>query len=72
MPEKLVELPTLHKGQVAAYTLKDPNTGKRPRFSVIRCGRRWGKTDYGKLLACDTSIKGKRVGWFRPGLSHPL
>ena len=66
MNDKVVELPTLHPGQVAAYQLKDPKTGKRPRFLAIRCGRRWGKTDLGKVLAADYAIKGKRVGWFGP------
>lgn len=56
----------MHPGQVGAYSVIDPKTGKRPRFLAVRCGRRWGKTDYGKILACDAALKGKRVGWFAP------
>lgn len=60
-----MRLPTLHPGQIAAYKLLD-STGKRARFKAIRCGRRWGKTDYGKVLACDALAKGLRVGWLTP------
>jgi hypothetical protein len=58
-------LPTLHPGQVDAYNLQD-KTGERARFKAIRCGRRWGKTDFGKVWACDGLAKGLRVGWFTP------
>jgi len=61
-----INLPTLHPGQIAAYKVKDPATGRRPRFLAIRCGRRWGKTDLGKVLLADATIKGKRVAWFAP------
>jgi len=54
-----VVLPTLHPGQVAAYTM-------RSRFKVIRCGRRWGKTDLLKTVAGSQSTKGRSVGWFTP------
>ena len=56
----------LHRGQLAAYQQRDPVTGKRPRFLAVRCGRRWGKTDFGKTLACSAAIHKKRVGWFSP------
>ena len=59
MPEITVTLPTLHPGQVAAW--KTPG-----RFKVIRCGRRWGKTDLAKTIACDGAAKGKSIGWFAP------
>ena len=54
-----VFLPTFHPGQVAAYMLPG-------RFKAIRCGRRWGKTDYGKTVACDGAIKRQNHGWFTP------
>jgi len=54
-----VTLPTLHPGQVQAYML-------RKRFKVIRCGRRWGKTDLLKTIAGDGAVKGHSIGWFTP------
>lgn len=66
MSEIVVRLPTFHPGQVAAFKTVDQNTGKRARFLALRCGRRWGKTDFGKVLACDASTKGRKVGWFAP------
>src|SRR6516225_4433639 len=55
----IVALPTLHPGQVAAYK-------QRTRFNVIRCGRRWGKTDMAITLSGDACTKGRNVGWFTP------
>ena len=54
-----VQLPLFHPGQVRAYKLP-------ARYKAIRCGRRWGKTDYGKAGAADLSVKGYPVGWFAP------
>lgn len=59
MTDFLVPLPTLHLGQRKALALP----GKR---KLIRCGRRWGKTDLGKTLAVDEAAKGNPVGWFAP------
>jgi hypothetical protein len=56
-----VALPTLHPGQVSAYKVFRKN-----QRIVGRCGRRWGKTDFAKVIACDAAIKGKIVGWFAP------
>ena len=54
-------LPTFYPAQEEAYKLFQAT-----RFLAVRCGRRWGKTDFGKILACDASIKGHPVGWFAP------
>ena len=54
-----VVLPTFHPGQVRAF--KVPG-----RFKVVRCGRRWGKTDYGKVIAADGAVKGQPIGWMAP------
>lgn len=59
--EVTVNLPTLHPGQCGAYGVI-----RRNRFTAVRCGRRWGKTDLGKVLAADAAIKGGPVGWFAP------
>lgn len=57
MPD--IYLPTLHPGQVKAYMTPG-------RFKVIRCGRRWGKTDLAKTITGDGVAKGQSIGWFTP------
>ncbi len=54
-----IVVPTLHLGQVAAY---DSFT----RFTALRCGRRFGKTELLGILACDAACKGYPVGYFAP------
>lgn len=54
-----VILPTLHPDQMQAFLLPG-------RFKAIRCGRRWGKTDFAKTVAADFALKGANVGWFAP------
>jgi len=56
-----IVLPTLHEDQVRAFDVYQEN-----QFTAIRAGRRWGKTDFGKTIACDAAIKRKSVGWFAP------
>lgn len=55
----LVELPRPHADQRQAYNLPG-------RFKAIRCGRRWGKTTVGEMIACEDAIDGKLVGYFVP------
>lgn len=62
----IVTLPTLHADQVRAFNLLDPTTGKRAKRALIRCGRRWGKTEYGITLAGDAAVKAQEIGWFAP------
>lgn len=54
-----IALPTLHPGQVAAFE-------EGYRFVAMRCGRRWGKTNYAITLACDGASKKWPVGFFAP------
>lgn len=56
-----VHLPTFYPAQVAAF-----NIWRKNRFVVGRCGRRWGKTDFGKVIAVDGAVKGEKIGWFAP------
>lgn len=56
-----VVLPTFLPDQVRAY-----NAYRQYRFLALRAGRRWGKTDFCKILACDTALRGGLVGWFAP------
>ena len=55
----VVSLPQPHKGQLRV--LKSD-----ARYLVVRCGRRWGKTTAGAMLAVLAALDGKRVGWFSP------
>jgi hypothetical protein len=54
-----VPLPVLHADQRKVLALP----GKR---KLVRCGRRWGKTDLGKTVAVSDAAKGFPVGWFAP------
>lgn len=61
MPEITVALPTLHSDQVSAW-----NARKGLRRFALRCGRRWGKSIFLQVLACDALLKGKLVAYFTP------
>lgn len=56
-----ISLPQLHPDQVRAFRLFQAN-----RFVALRGGRRWGKTDFAKTIACDGAVKGQPIGWFAP------
>lgn len=53
----------LHAGQ---QQLRD----EAKRFNVVACGRRWGKTEFGKDRAVEALEKGKPVGWFAPDYKY--
>jgi hypothetical protein len=36
------------------------------RFNVLQCGRRFGKTQMGVMLAVEAALEGQPVGWFAP------
>lgn len=59
MSEIEVVLPVLHEGQALVRQ-------EAARFNVLACGRRWGKTVFGVVLACIALLKGQKVGWFAP------
>lgn len=40
------------------------------RFRVLACGRRWGKTEYGKHRLNRPLLDGKPVGWFAPSYKY--
>jgi hypothetical protein len=60
---RIVDLPRLHRGQIEAFLLP-------ARFKALRCGRRWGKTQFLKTIACDFAAKGAQVGWFVPNYRY--
>jgi hypothetical protein len=55
----LVKLPTAHPGQQEAYN-------SLTRYSILRCGRRWGKTEFLGTVGCLDVVAGKLVGYFAP------
>src|SRR4051812_47832066 len=61
LPEAELSLGTLHSGQVAAYWALQPH-----RFKALRCGRRFGKTDYAKIWIAEGLVQGFECGWFAP------
>jgi hypothetical protein len=54
-----VTLPTLHSGQIAAWEA-------RSRYTVLRCGRRFGKTALASTLVGDGAARAERWGIFAP------
>jgi hypothetical protein len=56
-----LSLGTLHSGQVAAYWALRPH-----RFKALRCGRRFGKTDFAKTWISEGLVRGWECGWFAP------
>ncbi len=61
MAEILITLPTLHEGQVKAFEVKSQN-----RYFALRCGRRFGKSEFLAALLADTAINGELAGLFAP------
>lgn len=72
-----IRLPTLHTGQVRAFQAKGPSDrqlqlnpdfseNRGSRYKAVRCGRRWGKTDFGKTWIGDGVLKGWPCGIFAP------
>jgi len=60
---KRLVLPRLHTSQQAIKT-------GRTRFSVVCCGRRWGKDVLFRDLLLEPALRGKPVAWFEP--SYPM
>lgn len=59
--EAVITLPTLHLGQVNAYVAL-----REPRFKALRCGRRFGKTDFAKTWIMQGLTQGQECAWFAP------
>jgi hypothetical protein len=51
----------MHAGQVAAFKAL-----RGHRFKALRCGRRFGKTDFGKIWIVDGLARGLECAWFAP------
>ena len=55
----IIRLPELHEAQ--AVVARDP-----ARFRVLVCGRRWGKTRLGVVLALRMALEGRKSWWVAP------
>ena len=51
----------MHAGQIAAFKALQGH-----RLKVLRCGRRYGKTDFGKIWIADGLARGMECAWFAP------
>lgn len=51
----------MHSGQTAAYWALKPH-----RFKALRCGRRFGKTEFAKTWIADGLMQGFECAWFAP------
>jgi hypothetical protein len=51
----------MHAGQAAAYWALKPH-----RFKALRCGRRFGKTEFGKNWIAQGLVQGFECAWFAP------
>jgi hypothetical protein len=56
-----ISLGQLHGGQAAAYWALKPH-----RLKALRCGRRFGKTDYAKIMIGQSLVMGYECAWFAP------
>jgi hypothetical protein len=56
-----LSLGTMHAGQVRAYWALHGS-----RFKALRCGRRFGKTDFGKMWIVQGLAQGWGCAWFSP------
>src|SRR6267378_6472442 len=59
--EHRLSLGTLHSGQVKAFWELQGH-----RFKALRCGRRFGKTDYAKTWIKEGIVQGQECAWFAP------
>lgn len=60
-PRRRLSLGTLHEGQVEAYWALQGH-----RFKALRCGRRFGKTDFAKTWVLHGLVLGYECAWLAP------
>jgi hypothetical protein len=56
-----ISLLPMHQGQAMAYAAL-----LKPRFKALRCGRRFGKTDFAKTWISQGILQGQECAWFAP------
>ena len=56
-----ISLAQLHFGQSKAHWALQPY-----RFKALRCGRRFGKTEFAKTWIAQGLVQGEECAWFAP------
>jgi hypothetical protein len=56
-----ISLGQLHLGQSKAHWALQPH-----RFKALRCGRRFGKTEFAKTWIAQGLVQGEECAWFAP------
>ena len=56
-----IVLPPLHEGQAAAYWALQPH-----QYKALRCGRRFGKTEFAKTWVAQGLLQKEECAWFAP------
>jgi hypothetical protein len=56
-----IVLPQMHPGQMKAFWALGPH-----RFKALRCGRRFGKTEFAKIWIGQGLVQGETCAWFAP------
>jgi hypothetical protein len=59
--DETITLLPLHRGQLKAYWALQHH-----RFKALRCGRRFGKTDFARTWISQGLIQGEECAWFAP------
>jgi hypothetical protein len=61
IPAEAISIGRMHAGQIAAFQALQGH-----RLKALRCGRRYGKTDFGKIWIADGLARGMECAWFSP------
>jgi hypothetical protein len=59
--ETVISLGTMHPGQIRAYWALQPH-----RYKILRCGRRFGKTEFAKIWIGQGLLQGWECAWLAP------
>jgi hypothetical protein len=57
----VISLGTMHPGQIRAYWALQPH-----RYKILRCGRRFGKTEFAKIWIGQGLLQGWECAWLAP------
>ena len=61
MPTETISIGQMHAGQAVAFRALQGH-----RLKALRCGRRYGNTDFGKIWIADALARGQECAWFAP------
>jgi len=61
--ETVISLGKMHPGQIKAYWALQPH-----RYKILRCGRRFGKTEFAKIWIGQGLLQGWECAWLAPNI----